>query len=155
MKGHTEVKSRQVTGSDQCGEGKVPSLEQSGSGEATMHDEPSRGTKFDDPGPDVCGFRNMAEQNEAFATGRSKLQYSDSKHNLIPSYAVDVAPWHQPLPHIRWEAEREFFFLAGLMTQAARSIGSTLRWGGNWDMDQDFYDSNVPFDLVHFELYVG
>jgi peptidoglycan L-alanyl-D-glutamate endopeptidase CwlK len=103
----------------------------------------------------LCGFRNMADQNEAFATGRSKLQYPESRHNKNPSYAVDVAPWHVGYPHIRWDAEREFFFLAGLMTQAARSIGVTLRWGGNWDMDDDLYDRNVPFDLVHFEIFGG
>jgi hypothetical protein len=63
MKGHTEIKSRQVTGSDQCGEGKVPEIEKTPSCEATMYGEMSRGTKFDDPGPDVLGQGPMEEEH--------------------------------------------------------------------------------------------
>ena len=69
------------------------------------------------------------------------------------SRAVDIAPWNPVPPHIRWNNEREFVFLAGRMVQAARSIGVKLRWGGDWDMDNDLYDLNKPFDLGHFELF--
>jgi peptidoglycan L-alanyl-D-glutamate endopeptidase CwlK len=110
----------------------------------------------------LCGSRTEEEQNEAFATGHSKLRFPKSKHNarreyedgsvVYESLAVDIAPWHPQSPHIRWSNEREFVFLSGLMLQAARSIGLRLRWGGNWDQDQDLYDLNRPFDLVHFEL---
>jgi len=31
------------------------------------------------------------------------------------------------------------------------AIRHKLKWGGNWDMDMDFYDSNF-IDLPHFEL---
>jgi hypothetical protein len=37
------------------------------------------------------------------------------------------------------------------MMQAAAALGVKLRWGGNWDMDDDLYDRNKPFDLGHFE----
>jgi hypothetical protein len=113
----------------------------------------------------LCGFRGAVEQTEAFDTGRSKLRWLESKHNhqieaaeydpspFEPnSLAVDVAPWHPASPHIRWQNVREFVLLAGRMLQAARSIGCELRWGGDWDMDDDLYDHNEPFDLVHLEL---
>jgi len=104
----------------------------------------------------LCGRRGEEEQNEAYRTGRSKLMWPDSKHNVpgapYLSKAVDIAPWHHALPHIRWKAEREFVYLAGHMMQAAGLMGVGLRWGADWDQDHDLYDRNVPFDLVHFEL---
>jgi peptidoglycan L-alanyl-D-glutamate endopeptidase CwlK len=111
----------------------------------------------------LSGFRSEAEQQEAYDTGHSNLVFPNSKHNVrlvkpeefdsTPcSQAVDIAPWHAKRPHIRWDNEREFVFLAGLMTQAANERGIRLRWGGNWDQDMDLYDVNKPFDLVHFGL---
>jgi peptidoglycan L-alanyl-D-glutamate endopeptidase CwlK len=103
----------------------------------------------------LCGRRGEDAQEEAYRTGRSKVRWPNSKHNTpngIGSQAIDVAPWHTGLPHIRWDNEREFVFLAGRMMQAAYGYGTRLRWGGDWDMDDDLYDRNVPFDLVHFEL---
>jgi hypothetical protein len=68
------------------------------------------------------------------------------------SRAVDIAPWFSVKPHIRWDHEREFVYLAGHMMMAAAALGVDLRWGGDWDSDQDLYDSNKPFDLGHFEV---
>lgn len=102
----------------------------------------------------ICGRRGEEAQNEAFDTGHSRVQWPNSKHNAIEpdlSEAVDIAPWHSDMPHIRWGNEREFVSLAGRMLQAAEAIGIRLRWGGDWDMDQDLYDINKPFDLGHFE----
>lgn len=103
----------------------------------------------------ICGARGPTAQNEAFRTGRSLVRWPDSKHNaMLPdlSRAVDIVPWHTNAPHIRWNNEREFVFLAGHMDQAAHDLGIAIRWGGNWDQDDDLYDRNVPFDLGHFEL---
>jgi len=106
----------------------------------------------------LCGHRGEQEQDEAFATGHSKLQFPASKHNHLDdrempeSLAVDIAPWHKTKPHIRWDNEREFTYLAGQIIMAANFFNVDIRWGGNWDRDQDLYDPNVPFDLVHFEL---
>jgi hypothetical protein len=109
----------------------------------------------------IWGFRSEEQQNILYPVYTTKL-WPDSMHNhrfaLIEggftpeSHAIDIAPWHSVKPHIRWDNEREFVFLAGCMIQAARSTGVTLRWGGDWDMDMDLYDSNKPFDLGHFEL---
>jgi hypothetical protein len=40
----------------------------------------------------ACGHRNEADQNREFAEGDSKLQWPKSKHNTLPSRAVDVWP---------------------------------------------------------------
>ncbi len=103
----------------------------------------------------LCGRRLEDAQEEAYRTGMSLAHWPDSAHNAIPpelSKAVDIAPWHMIRPHIRWEAEREFVKLAGHMAQAAHDLGIRLRWGGDWDQDDDLYDRNVPFDLGHFEF---
>lgn len=41
----------------------------------------------------LCGFRGEKEQNEAYAKKASKLQWPNSKHNVLPSNAVDMAPY--------------------------------------------------------------
>ena len=63
MKGHTEIKSRQVTGSMGKGEGEVPEMEKTPSCEATFYNEVNRGTKFDDPGPKATMYSPMEEEH--------------------------------------------------------------------------------------------
>lgn len=41
----------------------------------------------------ACGHRGQAEQDDAFARGASKLRWPKSKHNTLPSRAVDVWPY--------------------------------------------------------------
>jgi len=66
MKGHTETRSRQVTGSNRNGEGQVPACENTPSCEATFYNEAPRGnSKFDDPGPDVLGQGPMEEAHSS------------------------------------------------------------------------------------------
>lgn len=40
----------------------------------------------------ICGHRNEADQNAAFRDGFSKAPWPFSKHNKIPSQAVDFIP---------------------------------------------------------------
>jgi peptidoglycan L-alanyl-D-glutamate endopeptidase CwlK len=46
----------------------------------------------------LCGHRGQAEQDKAVADGASETPWPRSKHNRIPSDAVDVSPypvdWH-------------------------------------------------------------
>jgi hypothetical protein len=110
----------------------------------------------------ICGGRDEAAQNLAHAGGYSTVTWPHSRHNHrilhvdgseeLISQAVDMAPWFPELPHIRWDHEREFIYLAGYMKMAAAALGVKIRWGGDWDQDKDLYDVNKPFDLGHFEL---
>jgi hypothetical protein len=86
----------------------------------------------------LYGHRGEADQNEAFETGNSNKRWPDSKHNSIPSHAVDIAPYP-----VDWENELEFWYLAGLVMATAQKHGIRLRWGGRW---------RKPHDCPHFEL---
>jgi peptidoglycan L-alanyl-D-glutamate endopeptidase CwlK len=86
----------------------------------------------------LCGFRNKDNQKAAFESGNSLVKYPKSKHNQLPSLAVDVAPYP-----IDWDDINEFFFLAGLFMMKANQLSIPLRWGGRWVKLKD---------LGHFEL---
>jgi hypothetical protein len=108
------------------------------------------------------GHRGEAAQNEAQRTGKSKLRFPDGAHNSFPSNAVDIAPWPIPdnwgdpgpdklytLEELRERAK--FYYLAGIAQGIAYELGIPLRWGGDWNMDNQFKDQKFD-DLVHFEL---
>lgn len=106
----------------------------------------------------LCGHRNKAEQKAAFrATPQvSKVDWPNSKHNSLPSMAVDIAPYskqHHGVPTInnRWDAE-QFIFMAGHVQRVALQLGIPLRWGGNWDRDEIVVTDQDFDDLGHFEL---
>ena len=92
------------------------------------------------------GHRGAARQNELFEEGRSKLKYPSSKHNDLPSRAVDVAP--HP---IDWDDLPRFYRFAGYVEGVALQMNIKLRWGGDWDRDWDLKDNRFN-DFPHFEL---
>ena len=100
-------------------------------------------------GPDfavLCGHRDREAQNKAVAEGRSKAPWPRSKHNAMPSVAVDIAPWP-----IDWDDWNRFRVLAGYVLGVADAMGVKLRWGGDWD--RDYAEGDERFrDLPHFEL---
>jgi peptidoglycan L-alanyl-D-glutamate endopeptidase CwlK len=102
----------------------------------------------------LCGHRGKEDQNRAFHEGRSKVQWPNGKHNRMPSDAVDVAPWFSEKPHIRWEDKEKFYHFAGYVQAVADQLGIKIRWGGNWDSDDEL-DDQTFFDLPHFELLGG
>jgi len=81
----------------------------------------------------LCGFRNEMDQMRAYTSGRSKLKFPDSKHNNIPSMAVDVVPWP-----IDWDDLYRFFHLAGIVKGMAYARGVEIIWGGDWKTFKDF-----------------
>lgn len=96
------------------------------------------------------GRRSKGRQNRLYEKGKSKLQWPESKHNVEDpddlAKAIDVAPYP-----IDWEQKDEFILLGGIMIALAHEMGIDLRWGGDWDGDNDLYDQSFD-DLVHFEL---
>lgn len=94
----------------------------------------------------VCGHRDQEAQDKAKASGNSKAAWGESKHNSLPSKAVDLAPY--PLV---WRDERQFARLAGRIEQIADQLGIAIRWGGDWDQDGKTIDETF-LDLGHFEL---
>lgn len=99
----------------------------------------------------LCTYRGEAEQNKAVAEGKSKLAYPNSKHNHIPSRAVDVGIYNPALKGVNWNDKDSFYYLAGYIKAVADYSGIPIRWGGDWDSDGDFKD-NMFQDLPHYEL---
>ena len=96
----------------------------------------------------ICGHRGQEAQEAAFNSNRSKARWGQSKHNSLPSKAVDVAPWP-----IDWEDTEAFVLLAGVVMAVAYRLGygDLVRWGGDWDSDRRTKDERFR-DYPHFEL---
>lgn len=92
------------------------------------------------------GYRPKDKQDKAVEEGRSKTPWPISKHNTMPSRAVDIAPYP-----VNWNNPERFFFLAGIMLGISAKLGKRLRWGGDFNMNGDFDDQSFK-DLPHFEL---
>lgn len=94
----------------------------------------------------ICGHRGKAAQLKAYESGQSEVNWPDSKHNLIPSRAVDAMPY--PIDWFDYQRSAHF---AGFVLGIAQSMGIRLRWGGDWDKDGDLKDHKF-MDYPHFEL---
>lgn len=86
----------------------------------------------------VCGHRGQAEQEKAFAEHHSTKHWPDSRHNTLPSQAVDVAPY----PTV-WQDTESFAFLAGYILAVADDLDIEVNVGALW--------KKFP-DLPHVEL---
>ena len=95
----------------------------------------------------LCGHRTKQEQDKAFRSGRSKLKFPESKHNQTPSLAIDVVPFP-----IDWNDTKRFVALYGIIRGIAHMMDIKIRWGGNWDMDDEIITDQNFNDLPHFEL---
>jgi len=99
----------------------------------------------------LCGYRGKEKQDRAYHEGRSQLKYPESKHNSTPSMAIDIAPWFNKKPHVRWEDKESFYYFAGYVKGVADAMGISIRAGADWDKDSKIHDQTF-FDLPHFEL---
>lgn len=97
------------------------------------------------------GHRDKDIQDRLVREGKSKTPYPTSKHNAFPSNAVDVAPYHQSMPHVDWNDKYAMYYFAGYVKRVADEMGIDIRYGGDWDSDYET-DDQTFFDLVHFEL---
>ena len=92
------------------------------------------------------GHRSGERQDKLFGEGKTKVKYPNGRHNANPSNAVDVAPYP-----IDWDDRERFHLFAGFVIGIAKSMGITLRWGGDWNMNFEV-DDNQFDDFPHFEL---
>lgn len=97
----------------------------------------------------IEGHRSQEKQEEYFRAGKSRVHFPQGKHNKVPSDAVDVAPYVKG--KLSWD-HRHCLYFAGVVMAVAASLGIKLRWGGNWDMDDEVITDQDFQDLVHFEL---
>lgn len=100
----------------------------------------------------ICGHRGEKAQNDAFKRGTTKLAYPRSKHNKIPSLAVDVMPYP-----INYADTKRIAYFAGFVMATAKNlleqglITHSIRWGGDWDADTDLSDNTLN-DMPHYEI---
>lgn len=101
------------------------------------------------------GHRTVERQQELYAQGRTKPGKivtqidgvrTKGKHNYKPSKAVDVNPW--PIDFSTKGRER-YIHLGGIILAIAHMKGYKIRWGNDWNMDDNFKDG---WDLPHFEV---
>ena len=102
------------------------------------------------------GHRSPEEQGALYAIGRTTEldrkpvtskdgTIKKSKHNFIPSKAIDVTPWpidFNDTDHIR--------YMAGYIMGIAAQMDIKLTWGGDWS--RDFDTVNNFEDLLHFQV---
>ena len=94
----------------------------------------------------ICGHRSREDQEDAFRLGRSKVRWPLSRHNHMPSLAVDIAPFP-----IDWQDTARFARLAGYIERIAHEQGVRIRWGGDFDRDGRTRDERF-IDMPHIEL---
>lgn len=95
----------------------------------------------------LCGHRGAAAQMQAVATGASKTEFPNSKHNSYPSKAVDVAPYP-----VDWDDLDRFYHFGGFVMAVAKMKDIKLRWGADWNGNMDFRDEKGKLrDFPHFE----
>lgn len=82
----------------------------------------------------TCSHRNKQDQDEAYKNGKSKLKYPQSKHNTLPSKAIDFAIKKNGI--ITWD-KKEYDNLGGIIKEVAEDLGLTVKWGGDFS---GFYD---------------
>ena len=103
----------------------------------------------------IEGMRTKEVQDKYYNSGKSKVKWPNSKHNVKHvgelSCAFDAVPYVGG--KISWN-KYHCSVLGGIILASAKTLGYTIRWGGNWDMDNEPITDQSFQDLVHFELYV-
>lgn len=101
----------------------------------------------------ICGHRGELEQTRLYHGGKSKTPWPLSRHNSLPSMAVDLIPFGAK-ESIDWSDLGRFTHFAGEVVLMGKLLGFPIRWGGDWNMDRRQTDERFR-DLGHFELIGG
>tara|TARA_R100000458_G_C8274283_1_gene249221 strand:- start:1797 stop:2222 length:426 start_codon:yes stop_codon:yes gene_type:complete len=87
----------------------------------------------------TSGHRGQQEQDELYEAGRSKLRYPRSRHNSMPSLAVDAVPYIREEGGLTWEWEYIDPLASHILDTWKRleieervSGAYELEWGGSW-----------------------
>ena len=100
----------------------------------------------------IEGRRVKGRQNRLFAINKSKVQWPNSKHNVLNpedlSRAIDAAPYVNGKASDNWY---HCIYLAGVIQACGEKLGIPIRWGGNWDQDGEPITDQDFQDLWHYE----
>lgn len=106
------------------------------------------------------GNRSTERQAELYRKGLSKIDGVNvlGKHNYYPSKAFDVFVYVPNKPKLSYDYNH-LCYVGGVITSTANrlykegKITHLVRWGANWDKDQEIISDQTFQDLPHFELY--
>ena len=77
----------------------------------------------------VCGHRGKEDQEAAVTSGASPLHFPKSKHNVLPSRAVDIAPY----PYKQYMNDKgKHDEMLDLLVDIAEKEGIPIRLGRIW-----------------------
>lgn len=96
------------------------------------------------------GVRGKEDQNRAFATGKSQLQWPKGKHNVVKEGQLSKAVDATPFP-VDFKDTKRLYYFAGMVMGIAHMMGIRLRFGGDWNQDTHLKDETFV-DAVHYEL---
>lgn len=74
-------------------------------------------------------FRGKADQNEAYAMGKSKLPWPKSKHNTTPALAIDL---------FKLESNGMASWIWKYFKKISEEAPAYIKWGGNFTNFSDF-----------------
>jgi peptidoglycan L-alanyl-D-glutamate endopeptidase CwlK len=77
----------------------------------------------------ICGHRDKEAQDFAYAHGFSKAKWPESKHNSLPSHAVDIAPWSDKVNGIDWTDAEAFDLMLKYVVEIAERLNIKIRLG--------------------------
>ncbi len=97
----------------------------------------------------TCGHRNEADQEKAFREKKSQKRWPNSKHNSLPSRAVDVRP-ASPFDVEDWNDRLRFARLIGFIEAVALDLDIPIRLGLDFSGDGRSIDETFV-DLPHIE----
>lgn len=96
----------------------------------------------------LAGHRNKDDQEDAFRRKASTKQWPNSKHNKLPSVAVDIAPYP-----VDWNDTARFARLFGYIERIAEEKDINIRWGADWNDNYRTNDEKL-IDMPHIELVI-
>lgn len=98
----------------------------------------------------IWGHRDEETQNEMYnrVPRVTKARWPDSKHNELPSLAIDFAPW----PLLYEAPEEDFCVIAGAYMFRGYELGIEVGWGGDWNLNRTTSDEDTLKDWGHLWL---
>ncbi len=95
----------------------------------------------------LCGYRDQAAQNQAVKNGNSKTPWPTSKHNSVPSLAIDlcIEPYNP-------DDALQCLYLNAFVMGFGIARGLKLRSGADWTGKFSPSTSPSPKDYFHIEL---
>ncbi|MCD6435579.1 MAG: hypothetical protein J7L15_04260 [Clostridiales bacterium] len=100
----------------------------------------------------LWGHRDKEAQEKAFAEGKTQVHYPHSKHNSMPSKAVDAVTYP-----INWNDINQHYYFAGYVKGVADRLYDEgimkhkIRCGADWNKNMLVSDERF-MDLFHFEI---